>query len=651
MHRFPCDPPEIARGLLDQDRRVLLFGAPGRGKSTLARALAGELHAAGRRVCYLSADRGLPALGVPGAVSLGEMTDQGLRARELAALCSLDAARFRLPLALAAGRLVAPVPPATLLVDPPGVVRGLAAAELLDALLALTAIDLLLVLVYEDEPVALAQELAACRSEVVAITPSGQARRPSKRARARERTRLWDEHLADAAPVRLERAGLELLGTPPRDAPEAWVGKQVALLAGQRTLAMGEVTGFDAGGLQVALPPGARLSRTLLVRDAHRGKDGLLGTTKGFAADLVRYVPPPDVLPDDRVAAVGPRPVVRLKTATASLVNGVFGDPLLHLRLQGDRRSLLFDLGEGARLPVRIAHQVGDVFVTHAHVDHIGGFLWLLRSRIGESAPCRVFGPPGLAGHLKGFIDGIRWDRIADKGPRFEVAEVRGETLMTFGLEAGRPEIATLRVAPLRDWVLFEAPGFRVRYRVLDHGIPVLALSYEAGPELHLDPVRREALGLPPGPWLTRLKQCLARGERDAEIRLPDGRAQSAGELAEGLIEVVPGIKLVYATDFADTAENRARVIDLAQGAQVLFCEATFLERDRAQAGRTGHLTTSACAEIANAAVVDHLVPFHFSRRYEDSPWEVYQEIAAICPRTVLPKDGSRIGDGTDDGR
>ena len=60
----------------------------------------------------------------------------------------------------------------------------------------------------------------------------------------------------------------------------------------------------------------------------------------------------------------------------------------LQLRHQG--RSLLFDLGDGARLPARLAHQVTDVFISHAHMDHISGFQWLLRSRWADENQLRV---------------------------------------------------------------------------------------------------------------------------------------------------------------------------------------------------------------------------------------------------------------------
>lgn len=76
----------------------------------------------------------------------------------------------------------------------------------------------------------------------------------------------------------------------------------------------------------------------------------------------------------------------------------------------------------------------------------------------------------------------------------------------------------------------------------------------------------------------------------------------------------------------------------LPGSAQYLLCEASFLSQDRAQAERTGHLTARACGEIAAAAGVRYLIPFHFSRRYESEPARVYDEIAAVCPQVVIPK-------------
>ena len=41
---------------------------------------------------------------------------------------------------------------------------------------------------------------------------------------------------------------------------------------------------------------------------------------------------------------------------------------------------------------------------------------------------------------------------------------------------------------------------------------------------------------------------------------------------------------------------------------------------------------------LAQAAGVACLVPFHFSRRYEDYPLQVYNEVRLSCGQAVLPK-------------
>jgi len=634
-----CDLPRLGRQVLQRDRRVLLLGAPGSGKTRLASALATWLATLGRTASALSADPGSPAFGVPGAVCLGDWRDGAWSLRALQALCTLDAARFRLPLSTAVAALAGDVRHGTLLLDPPGVVRGVAGAELVDALVRAAAIDLVLVLHRPEQPLPLADELGGLGVEVIEVESAEGAKALGQAARARARSRLWDQYLAGALTHWVAFDGLRLVGTPPRRAPEAWRGKQVAFLEGTGTRALGEVAEADVAGLRVLLPPGLAPTGTLLVRDACRGDDGLLATGKGFAADLVRYCPPPDVLPDDLgVPRTGPRPLVEVGPAVAALVNGVFGDPLLHLRLRHQRRSILFDLGEGQRLPARIAHQVTDCFVTHAHADHIGGVLWLLRSRIGETGVCRLFGPPALAAHVQGFLAGILWDRIADRGPVFEVVELHGAVLRRYRLQAGRPRPVGLGEEGMEDSVLLDEPGLRVRATVLDHGTPVLAFAFEPERQIKVRKDRLIQRGLPPGPWLTGLKQRILAGDFATAVSLPDGNRQTVAELAADLTLMSPGTKLVYATDFADTPENRRRLTALAADAETLFCESSFLTQDRAQAERTGHLTARACGEIAAAAGVRYLIPFHFSRRYEDDPWRVYEEVAAACPQTVIPK-------------
>jgi len=175
----------------------------------------------------------------------------------------------------------------------------------------------------------------------------------------------------------------------------------------------------------------------------------------------------------------------------------------------------------------------------------------------------------------------------------------------------------------------------------------VVAYAFEPDKQINVRKDRLVAQGLKPGPWLGELKQQLLRGNETAGIRLPDGSDATVAALAAELLLLSPGKKLVYATDLADTADNRKRLIDLAQRAHTLLCEAPFVEAQAEHALRNGHLTTVSCGEIAMQAGVARLVPFHFSRRYSTDPRQLYDELKTACSRFVIPPS-MRLFDAAD---
>ncbi|HHH39772.1 MAG TPA: hypothetical protein ENK50_09380, partial [Sedimenticola sp.] len=411
---------------------------------------------------------------------------------------------------------------------------------------------------------------------------------------------------------------------------------QVALLQAGRFETLAEVVTLEQGLLSLRSPRHDGNVDALLVRDATRTAAGTLETAEPFGSGPLAYLPPPPRLAAGEIDG-GPPVAGQMGAADLNLVNGVFGDPLLHLHLRPTGRSLFFDLGDGSRLSARVAHRVSDLFISHAHMDHLAGFQWLMRSRLGGFPVCRVFGPPGLARHVACFIDSFLWDRIGDNGPAFEVGELHGQRLLRWRLQAGIPGTEPLAPREIEDGVLLEDPECRVRAVELDHHTPVLAYALELPPTLNVrkDLLRRRELE--PGPWLNRLKQCLLDGDPAALIELPDGSSSNAATLGAELLLTLPGKRLVYATDLADTPENRERLVALARNAHTFFCEAAFSEGDRAHAVRNGHLTTRAAGEIAERARVARLVPFHFSRRYRRNPQPLYQELAAACPRVLMP--------------
>lgn len=638
MPVLTCNAADITNVVLKHNRRLLLYGPPGVGKSTLAAQLARFLVAAGRKCFCICADPGSPAFGLPGAVSLGRWQADSWQVSSFEALCSLDAGRFRLPLVTAVRRLAQPLIQGVLLIDGPGVVRGVAGRELLQGLIEATDADAVLALTAAERSPPLHDELRAIASEVFVVHASAEARRPGKRTRARRRTDRWNDYISNGIEHTLDLDKLNIIGTPPPlGEANAWVGRQVALLKRNQTEIIAEVVRLEAPQLIIRSPAEPLVIDTLLVRDAQRSMDGLIETATPFVTERLEYLPPPDMTVPLQESG-GPRVVGRVGSADVSLVNGVFGDPLLHLRLRHQRRSLLFDLGDGTRLPARIAHQVTDVFISHAHMDHIGGFPWLLRSRIGKFPACRLYGPPGLARHIEGFLQGILWDRVAERGPCFEVAELHTNRLHWFRLQAGYTGQEFLKKIELDEGVVLQEPGFRIRAQLLDHHTPVLAYAFEPDKEINIRKDRLRARGLQPGPWLSELKRHLLAENSKALVQLPNGSKADVATLATDLVLITPAKKLVYATDLADTPNNRQHLHTLARYAHTFFCEARFVEADAEQAMRTGHLTTRACGEIAMATEVGRLVPFHFSQRYTDKPQQIYDEVQAVCSRLVMPR-------------
>ncbi|NOR43575.1 MAG: hypothetical protein GQ572_09580 [Gammaproteobacteria bacterium] len=630
---------DIIAAVMQHDRRVLLFGPMGAGKSTLAARLADAIVASNRSCWCLNADPGSPAFGAPGFVSIAKWQKETWQVVDYAGLCTLDAGRFRLPLVSAVRSLVQQLPEGMVLIDGPGMARGIAGRELLEGLVEATGADAVLALTEEDRPPSLLDELRALPVELFVVQAAAEAVRPGKRVRARRRTEQWDAHITKGIEQQFDLTRVNLIGTPPPlSETSIWTGRQVALLQAGRTVAMGEVQHVEKNVLTATLSNEIIDADTLLIRDAARNTNGLIETAKPFAGERFDYLPPADVLPSVEVND-GPRIAGRVGSADVALVNGVFGDALLHLRMRHQRRSLLFDLGNGSRLPARIAHQVTDVFISHAHMDHIGGFLWLLRSRLGDYPSCRLFGPPGLAKHIEGFLQGILWDRVEDSGASFEVMELHADRLKRFHLQAAYAERQLLDEIEVVNGILLNEPGFRIRGVTLDHhGTPVIAFAFEPDKQINIRKDRLEARGLGPGPWLNELKQNLLSKNETAMIQLPDGSEASTRSLADELVLIMPGKKLVYATDLADTENNRQQLIKLAQHAHTFFCEAAFIEADADHAARNGHLTTRACGEIATEAGVSRLVPFHFSRRYADNPQQLYDEIKVYCTQVLMPK-------------
>jgi len=315
------------------------------------------------------------------------------------------------------------------------------------------------------------------------------------------------------------------------------------------------------------------------------------------------------------------------------LVNGRYGDPALFVPALHRADALLFDLGELTPLSTRDLLRVTHIFVSHRHMDHFIGFDRLLRVHIGREKRLTLVGPAGLAAAVGHKLHAYSWDLVdryeADlmidaieaEGPD-ALAAVRFRLKTGFAAEPIAPPAC--EPGPRIVW-----PDFRLDIALLKHHGVSLGFAIEEPRHVNVWRNRLEERGLAPGPWLQTLKRAVTDGApADTMIPLPDGQAAPLGALAD-LVSIERGQRLAYVTDIADTTANRAAVARLARGADLLFIEASFAAADAAQAARRAHLTTAAAGEMARAAGVRRVEPFHFSPRYEGEEARMLAEVEA----------------------
>jgi ribonuclease Z len=88
------------------------------------------------------------------------------------------------------------------------------------------------------------------------------------------------------------------------------------------------------------------------------------------------------------------------------------------------------------------------------------------------------------------------------------------------------------------------------------------------------------------------------------------------GEVRDRFVTITRGQKLAYVVDVRYDEENEAKIVELARGADVFYCEAPYLERDADKARERYHLTARQAGILARKADVRQLTVFHFSPRY-----------------------------------
>jgi ribonuclease Z len=271
--------------------------------------------------------------------------------------------------------------------------------------------------------------------------------------------------------------------------------------------------------------------------------------------------------------------------------------------LRWDDRSVLFDPGEGTQRQLLLAGAsptgIHHICVTHFHGDHCLGLPGVLqRLSLDQVAhPVEVLFPASGS---------VYFDRLRHASAFQDHLDVRPVPVTSDGAASTGGPFAIEAVRLDHDPETF---GWRV---VEPDGVRML-------------PDRLAAAGVH-GPDVGVLAATGVLHLAGRTVRLGDVSTRRRGQR----------MAFVMDTGMCDAA------VELAAGADLVVCEATFASADLDLARRFRHLTAADAGRVARDAGARRLVISHFSQRYPDAR-VLLDEAAAVFDDVVAAEDLARV--------
>jgi ribonuclease Z len=313
------------------------------------------------------------------------------------------------------------------------------------------------------------------------------------------------------------------------------------------------------------------------------------------------------------------------------LINDVFGDPGIYVEIRWSNRALLFDLGHNDGLgPTRLLRAT-EIFVSHTHMDHFIGFDAVLRVHLGRGKTLRLFGPPGLIDNVQGKLKGYTWNLVDGYPLTLDVREFHPQEIRRALFSAingfhlvEQPTRPLASEQSTGQFIVLDDSMFTVNAVALNHRIPSFAYSLQEQFHINVNKQKLHEAGLPIGAWLKDVKQYIWQGQPDTfrfvatlyDEHRKQEREFLLGEVKERFLTISRGQKITYVVDARYDEENEAKIVSLAQGADLFYCESPYLDCDADKARDRYHLTARQAGFMARKAQVRDLVVFHFSPRY-----------------------------------
>ncbi len=278
----------------------------------------------------------------------------------------------------------------------------------------------------------------------------------------------------------------------------------------------------------------------------------------------------------------------------------------VYLRYQSENEFFyLFDCGEGTQRQIFSAGlnfmRINDIFISHWHADHFAGLLGLMQTMNMEdrTKDLNIYGPE--AGK---FLPTLLSLGYSSKNFKVHYHNVEFE-----GTEMSK---------------LVETNEFTIASIPMKHSIPAVAYAFAEKDRVKIDKAKAKRLGLPPkGRIYAQIKDKGSAVFKGTKINLED------------IALVEKGKKVVYS---GDTLIN-SNIKTLAEGADLLIHDATFLEKDREKDQK--HASIEEVLVLAREINIKQLILTHISRRYQDM--NELKEVINDFPNAKIAKDFMKI--------